>query len=113
MTGSGCTRALWCGRGTMVLSNDLMRDHHFQMLAHRSFLRWQERHQVRFDIEGGRKVLLEYPDVYSRRIQKLDDKSLVIPLPKQGDENRFLDGCHEADESVPQEEAYVCINLKV
>jgi ribonuclease P protein 3 len=105
--------ALWCGRGTMVLSNDLMRDHHFQMLAHRSFLRWQERHQVRFDIEGGRKVLLEYPDVYSRRIQKLDDKSLVIPLPKQGDENRFLDGCHEADESVPQEETYVCINLKV
>jgi len=103
--------ALWVGRGTMVLSNDEMRDHHFQMLAHRSFLRWKERHQVHFDLEG-RKVVLAYPDVYSRRIQKLDDHSLVIPLPKQGDENRFLDGGHEADESASGEETYVCINLK-
>jgi pentatricopeptide repeat protein len=103
--------ALYCGRGTMVLSNDEMRDHHFQMLAHRSFLRWKERHQVRFDIEG-KRVILKYPDVYSRRIQKLDSDSLVIPLPKQGDENRFLDGAHQADDTSPKEETYVCITLK-
>jgi len=105
--------ALWCGRGTMVLSNDEMRDHHFQMLAHRHFLRWKERHQVHFDVEAKarRNVVLSYPPSYSRRIQKLDGNSLVIPLAKQGDENRFLDGLHEADESAPKEETYVCINL--
>lgn len=105
--------ALWCGRGTMVLSNDEMRDHHFQMLAHRHFLRWKERQQVHFDVEAKarRNVVLSYPPSYSRRIQKLDGKSLVIPLAKQGDENRFLDGLHEADESAPKEETYVCINL--
>ena len=103
--------ALWCGRGTMVISNDEMRDHHFQMLAHRSFLRWKERHQVHFDVEG-RKIRLFYPEVYSRRIQKLDKNCLVIPLPKRGDENRFLDGCHEANEDTPKEETYVCIYMK-
>lgn len=103
--------ALYCGRGTMVLSNDEMRDHHFQMLAHRSFLRWKERHQVHFDIEG-KRVILKYPDVYSRRIQRLDSESLIVPLPKQGDENRFLDGAHQADDTSPTEETYVCITLK-
>lgn len=102
--------ALWCGRNTMVLSNDEMRDHHFQMCAHRSFLRWKERQQAHFDIVA-RKVVIIYPDVYSRRIQKLDEKCLVIPLPKRGDENRFLDGSHEADDSAPEEETYVCIKL--
>ncbi len=34
----------------MVVTNDEMRDHHFQMLSHRSFLRWKERHCVRFRI---------------------------------------------------------------
>lgn len=110
--------ALWCGRGTMVLSNDEMRDHHFQMLAHRQFLRWKERHQVHFSFSEFdhnmkmRPVQTIYPDVYSRRIQRLDDTTLVIPLPKKGDENRFLDGCHEAVEGVPEDETYVCIYLQ-
>mmetsp|Transcript_21229 Transcript_21229/g.26789 ORF Transcript_21229/g.26789 Transcript_21229/m.26789 type:complete len:112 (+) Transcript_21229:2-337(+) len=99
----------------MVLSNDLMRDHHFQMLAHRSFLRWRERHQIYFDFGGWdgdkRKVLLTKPDVYSRRMQRVDGIGLCIPLPKRGDENRFLDGSHEADDSTPIEETYACINL--
>lgn len=110
--------ALWCGRGTMVLSNDEMRDHHFQMLAHRQFLRWKERHQVHFSFDDFdhsikmRPIQAIYPDVYSRRIQRLDDTSLVIPLPKKGDENRFLDGCHKAVEGVPDDETYVCIHLQ-
>jgi len=107
--------ALWCGRGTMVLSNDLMRDHHFQMCAHRKFLRWKERHQVHFDFggwaENKREVILKYPDVYSRRIQRVGHDGLVIPLPKKGDENRFLDGFHEAGENTREEETYICIKL--
>jgi ribonuclease P protein 3 len=107
--------ALWCGRGTMVLSNDLMRYHHFQMLAHRSFLRWKERHQIYYDFgswEGKKRhVKLMYPDVYSRRIQRVGDFGLAIPLAKRGDENRFLDGFHEADETAPTEETYLYIHL--
>jgi hypothetical protein len=103
--------ALWSGHDTLVVSNDEMRDHHFQMLAHRYFLRWKERHQVHFE-RGENGLIFHHPLVYSRRIQKLGDHSLVIPLPKRGDENRFLDGSHVADESVPSEERYVCLNFQ-
>ena len=40
--------AMASGRGCRVVSNDEMRDHHFGMLAPRSFLRWKERHVVHF-----------------------------------------------------------------
>jgi len=115
--------ALWSGRGAMVVSNDEMRDHHFQWMAYRSFLRWKERHQVRFSfgdwveekfdskIWKRRQVLLTYPEVFSRRVQRLSNDAIVIPLPKQGDLNRFLDGSHYADEKNPKEETYVCIAL--
>ncbi len=104
--------ALWCGRQTMVLSNDLMRDHHFQMLAHRSFLRWKERHQVFFEVGKSMKsISLTYPDKYSRRIQRIPDQGIVIPLPKKGDMNRFLDGQHEADDTASCEETYVSIAM--
>lgn len=106
---------------TLVVTNDEMRDHHFQMLAPKFFLRWKERHQVHFDFgqnEYGemrgvsgrypRQVLLTYPDEYSRRIQRVAD-GLVVPLTKRGDENRFLDGCHTASDDEPQKELYLCI----
>lgn len=113
--------ALRSGPGTMVVTNDEMRDHHFQMLASRSFIRWKERHQIHFDfklqhkadrargdIVHSRLVLLTYPSIYSRRIQRVED-GLVIPLPKRGDERRFLDGSHEASEDAPEYESYLCI----
>lgn len=114
--------ALVSGPGTLVLTNDEMRDHHFQMSAPRSFLRWKDRHQIHFEFgpwedarnsrEGRRKVILTYPDAYSRRIQRVED-GLVVPLPKRGDENRFLDGAHTADqEETPEEEMYLCIRPK-
>jgi pentatricopeptide repeat protein len=104
---------------TLVLTNDEMRDHHFQMLAPRIFLRWKERHQVHFDFgdweasgvntsQGGRKVELVFPVAYSRRIQRVED-GLVVPLAKRGDENRFLDGVHVASDDEPAEETYLCI----
>ena len=113
---------------TLVVTNDEMRDHHFQMLAPKFFLRWKERHQIHFDFgdtKNGnakssndhryrgsgrrpREVLLTYPDVYSRRIQNVAD-GLVVPLTKRGDENRFLDGCHVASKDEPGAELYLCI----
>jgi hypothetical protein len=109
--------ALHFGPGTLVVTNDEMRDHHFQMVAPRSFLRWRDRHQIHFDFGGwkvdeqghstGREVRLTYPDPYSRRIQRVRD-GLVIPLPKRGDANRFLDGTFVADDE-PVDEMYLCI----
>jgi hypothetical protein len=108
--------ALYSGLGTLVLTNDEMRDHHFQMLAPRSFLRWKDRHQVRFQFgswqrignEKCRAVRLQYPEVYSRRIQRVLD-GFVVPLAKRGDEHRFLDGSHTAQDDAPTEETYICI----
>jgi pentatricopeptide repeat protein len=110
----------------LVVSNDEMRDHHFQMLSPRFFVRWRERYHIRFSFgawetkqrEDGqpgrrkqRQVLLEYPEIYSRRIQRIED-GLVIPLAKRGDGNRFLDGSHFANEDEPKEETYLCIRPK-
>ncbi|KAL7434487.1 hypothetical protein ACHAXM_004374 [Skeletonema potamos] len=109
----------------LAITNDEMRDHHFQMTAQGYFLRWKERHQVHFDFGDWNRdlkrndVLLEYPSIYSRRIQRVDGESMagvvtgadaiVIPLPKKGDENRFVDGVHVADVGIPEEETYVVI----
>jgi pentatricopeptide repeat protein len=107
--------ALWSGRQTRVVTNDEMRDHYFQMLAPRSFLRWKERHQIHFHFEfknGQREVELVYPERYSRRIQRVANNGLVVPLPKQGDEHRYLDGTHVANDDHPEEETYLCIRPK-
>lgn len=118
--------ALKTGPGTLVVTNDEMRDHHFQMQSPRYFLRWKDRHQVHFDFaeerdraqkdgtrtSQSRGVVLHPPESYSRRIQRVSD-GLVIPLPKKGDERRFLDGSFMAEEEgTPEEETYVCIRPK-
>ena len=118
--------ALHFGPGTCIVTNDEMRDHHFQMIAPRAFIRWRDRHQIHFDFghwvtppepyqrtasnEGKkvRAVILKYPDPYSRRIQRVLD-GLVIPLPKRGDTNRFLDGVFVANDEERNEETYLCI----
>jgi mitochondrial ribonuclease P protein 3 len=110
--------ALHFGPETLIVTNDEMRDHNFQMVAPRSFVRWRDRHQIHFDFGGWmkdnhgrslgyREVKLKYPDPYSRRIQRVLD-GLVLPLPKKGDMNRFLDGAFVADDE-PVEEMYLCI----
>lgn len=116
--------ALRCGKQCMVVTNDEMRDHHFQMLAYRSFLRWKERHQIRFSLGDWvtlmedncgapyrcREVKTYYPDVYSRRIQRVEH-GIVVPLPKKGDEDRFLDGSFVSEDD-SEEETYLCIGEK-
>jgi len=120
----------------LAITNDEMRDHHFQMLAEDSFLRWKERHQVYFDFGhynkqlGRRPTLLTYPMKYSRRIQRIVESdrgedgdakesgngrgdAIVIPLPKRGDEGRFADGVHVAEEGVPVVETYVVVQRVV
>jgi len=116
--------ALYSGINTLVVTNDECRDHHFQMLAHRSFLRWKERHRITFSFGGftgeegtdrEREVRLNFPKRYSRRIQRIHVENsiggFVIPLVKKGDKDRFLDGEFIA-ETAPDEEMYACISAK-
>ncbi|OEU09898.1 hypothetical protein FRACYDRAFT_248149 [Fragilariopsis cylindrus CCMP1102] len=135
---------------SLVVTNDEMRDHHFQMLAPKFFLRWKERHQIHFDFgnplskidmiqqmqqqqisiagqqqqqqpyicsnsRNYREIILKYPNVYSRRIQRVGGVGggLVVPLTMVGDENRFLDGCHVASDEEPAEELYLCIRPNI
>lgn len=64
-----------------VVTNDEMRDHHFKMLSPRWFMRWKERHQVRFKFgkfdHAERRRTLEtiVPPSYSHRIQIYDPAS--------------------------------------
>jgi hypothetical protein len=65
--------AIFFGARTLVVTNDEMRDHHFQMLHLRSFVRWKERHQVRYELSGyQRKDITVYePTKYSIRSQRI------------------------------------------
>ena len=74
--------AVWSGglvHQPLVVTNDHMRDHHFQMLSQRCFLKWRERHVVNFGFanKGMRTPpTLLFPLPYSTRMQenRLHDK---------------------------------------
>ena len=69
--------------GAMVVTNDQMRDHDFQMLSPRQFLQWKERHQVFYQFVGQyrREPKLLYPPKYSERIQRaLDGSAWHFPV---------------------------------
>ena len=131
---SSCNSRSSKNPNVLAITNDEMRDHQFQMLSHDSFVRWKERHQVHFDFGTWdeelrrREVILTYPRLYSRRIQRIvpfsdsttggdvgsgGGDAYVIPLPKKGDEKRYADGLHVAEEGVPSEETYVVIQRVV
>lgn len=64
--------AVKLGGRTLMVSNDEMRDHHFQMIHNRAFLRWKERHQVHYQVHGPR-VTVDEPLPYSVRPQRVGD----------------------------------------
>ncbi|KAA0164531.1 hypothetical protein FNF27_07786 [Cafeteria roenbergensis] len=74
-----------------VVSNDQMRDHHFQMLAPQNFLKWRERHQVAFHFQdvgrggagGGpqRQLHFRFPSIFSHRTQPaLEGRAWYFPV---------------------------------
>eukprot|EP01134_Creolimax_fragrantissima_P005700 CFRG5700T1 len=69
--------AILFGQNAQAITNDEMRDHHFNLSEHRSFKRWAERHVTNFDFLKNEKTLLRDmiitpPTLYSYRIQ-VDD----------------------------------------
>ncbi|KAF4316928.1 hypothetical protein BBO99_00008311 [Phytophthora kernoviae] len=64
--------AVKLGGRTLMISNDEMRDHHFQMIHNRAFGRWKERHQVHYQVKG-RRVEVDEPAPFSARPQHIGD----------------------------------------
>lgn len=64
--------AVKLGGRTLAVTNDEMRDHHFQMIHNKAFVRWKERHQAHYLINDFRWKLSE-PSVYSARPQRIGD----------------------------------------
>ncbi|KAL3153111.1 hypothetical protein ABBQ38_012130 [Trebouxia sp. C0009 RCD-2024] len=70
--------AVKAGPKGLLISNDQMRDHLFQLLAPRFFQKWKQRHQVKFTFdESG--LHLHYPAVYTVCAQGLANGSYVFP----------------------------------
>ncbi|RHY60769.1 hypothetical protein DYB38_000298 [Aphanomyces astaci] len=69
---------------TLVVSNDEMRDHHFQMIHNQDFHRWKERHLVHYEVRG-HKLDLHEPSVYSMRSQHLESGSWHFPSTASSD----------------------------
>ena len=68
--------AMASGDSCRVVSNDEMRDHHFGMMTPRNFLRWKERHVVRFTFRNKSwQPELNYPPVYTTAVQDHPGKS--------------------------------------
>uniref|UniRef100_K3WUG8 Mitochondrial ribonuclease P catalytic subunit n=1 Tax=Globisporangium ultimum (strain ATCC 200006 / CBS 805.95 / DAOM BR144) TaxID=431595 RepID=K3WUG8_GLOUD len=61
--------AVRLGGRTLAVTNDEMRDHHFQMIHDRAFARWKERHQTHYEV--GARLRLHEPTPFSVRPQRI------------------------------------------
>lgn len=79
--------AVSTGSQGLLVSNDEMRDHMFQMLAPRYFGRWKQRHQLRYKFSGSpTKLCFEYPAPYTTCVQQLESGAWMLP----GSDGRWL-----------------------
>lgn len=106
--------ALWLGGSVQLVTNDEMRDHHFQMLSHRDFQRWKERHQVHFEfsregIRGHREVVTYAPPAYSVRMQE-DSKGKAWHVPALLEDQSPLgtDFVTESKPVLPESVRWIC-----
>ncbi|KAF7119783.1 hypothetical protein RHSIM_Rhsim13G0109600 [Rhododendron simsii] len=63
----------------LLVTNDEMRDHIFELLGRSFFLKWKERHQVRYTFLKG-DLKLEMPPSYSLVIQESEKGNWHLPL---------------------------------
>ncbi|CAM6108619.1 unnamed protein product [Calypogeia fissa] len=74
----------------LLITNDEMRDHLFQLLGSDFFPKWKERHQVRFSATSG-GLQFHLPPPYSLVIQESENGSWHIPKDRGSD----VDAPHE------------------
>ncbi|CAN4098980.1 unnamed protein product [Withania somnifera] len=63
----------------LLVTNDEMRDHIFELLGSSYFARWKERHQVKYSFVKG-EIKLLMPPIYSVVIQESENGSWHVPL---------------------------------
>ncbi|GLT63854.1 hypothetical protein SLA2020_363860 [Shorea laevis] len=63
----------------LLVTNDEMRDHIFELLGSNFFLKWKERHQVRYTFLKG-SLKLQMPPPYSIVIQESENGSWHVPI---------------------------------
>ncbi|KAM0859569.1 hypothetical protein ACQ4PT_047133 [Festuca glaucescens] len=75
------------GLNCLLVTNDEMRDHIFELLGSSSFFyKWKQRHRVKYTFNKG-KVVLIMPPPYSSEIQESETGSWHVPIEeKSGDE---------------------------
>uniref|UniRef100_A0A5B6YTD9 ribonuclease P n=2 Tax=Davidia involucrata TaxID=16924 RepID=A0A5B6YTD9_DAVIN len=69
----------------LLVTNDEMRDHIFELLGGSFFLRWKERHQIRYTFMKG-NLKLQMPPSYSLVIQESETGTWHVPLAGEGTE---------------------------
>ncbi|TYZ58565.1 hypothetical protein PybrP1_009945 [[Pythium] brassicae (nom. inval.)] len=65
--------AVKLGGRTLAVTNDEMRDHHFQMIHNRAFVRWKERHRARYSAGAEQPWAVAEPAAFSARPQRSRD----------------------------------------
>ncbi|GMH07322.1 hypothetical protein Nepgr_009162 [Nepenthes gracilis] len=63
----------------LLITNDEMRDHIFELIGSSFFLRWKERHQVHYTFLKG-LLKLQMPPIYSINIQESENGSWHVPI---------------------------------
>lgn len=70
----------------LLVTNDEMRDHIFELLGSDLFLRWKEKHQIHYTFVKG-QLRLEMPLLYSVVIQESETGSWHIPIADSDSES--------------------------
>uniref|UniRef100_A0A803Q025 ribonuclease P n=1 Tax=Cannabis sativa TaxID=3483 RepID=A0A803Q025_CANSA len=63
----------------LLVTNDEMRDHIFELLGSSFFLKWKERHQVKYTFAKG-TLQLQMPPLYSSVIQESEKGTWHVPI---------------------------------
>ncbi|XP_010522307.1 PREDICTED: proteinaceous RNase P 1, chloroplastic/mitochondrial [Tarenaya hassleriana] len=69
----------------LLVTNDEMRDHLFQLLGNSFFPRWKEKHQVRMSVSREDGLRLHMPPPYSIVIQESEDGRWHVPMSVEDD----------------------------
>jgi len=73
----------------LLVSNDECRDHIFQLLAPKYFLKWKERHLVRYDFSD-RVPSFQLPSIYTACTQQLSNGTWMMPYRDEEDKETWL-----------------------
>jgi proteinaceous RNase P len=71
----------------LLVTNDEMRDHIFELLGSSFFPKWKQRHRVKYTFNKGKAVLV-MPPPYSSEIQESEVGSWHVPMEERSGDER-------------------------